>query len=161
MWTKSAPTKIDPRVAPILLGAAGFRQAMDDARLAQPGALHRSGQTILADQLVEPVERRVVGDQEQLADLVAHRDRAAVEVGRIPLFALFAVEERMKDQRRIGADVEAGGARDLAQTLERRHRGEQLDGARRIEVLGAEAETVLREPRAAVRPGLDGAEHGL
>ena len=84
-----------------------------------------------------------------------------VEVGGIALFALFAGEEWMKDHRRVRADVETGGARDLAQTLERRDRGEQLHGARRIEVLGAEAEPVLHQPRAAVRSRLDGAQHGL
>jgi hypothetical protein len=50
---------------------------------------------------------------------------------------------------------------DLGEALERSHRREQLDRARRIEVLGAAAKPVLHQTRPAGAVALDHAEHDL
>jgi hypothetical protein len=156
-----AADEIDARVTAVLLGAPRLRQPVHDARVADTRASHRAIETVLAHQLVEPVEGIVVGGEEQLADLVAHGDRAAVAIGEIAVLERLSFEQRVIDERRVGSDGPSGLTREIAEFFERGHGGEQLHGARRVEVFSASAIRVLDQAGAPVAAWLDRAEHGL
>ena len=91
----------------------------------EAGAGERGGEAVLADELVEPVERLVVRDQDELADLVADRDRAAGAMASRPPVRASRLRTADGGHRRVAVDRQAGLAAQLGQPLERRDRGEQ------------------------------------
>ena len=160
-------TEVDAGHPPVLLRRPRLVEPVDDARPpeiaegTEAGAGEGGGEPVLAHQLVEAVEGLVVGDQEELADLVAHRDPAAVQVRGVRILDRLAGEERMEDERRVGVDRQPGLGAQLGEPLEGGHGGEELDGARRVEILGPGPEPVLDEDGPAAGALLDEAEDGL
>jgi hypothetical protein len=122
---------------------------MPQSRRREPTVPHRGVDAVLPAQLDAVVVRRVVADQEQLAQCMFDRERAVDDVARVRVDAVIAGETRLDDQLRTKAERGAVRSVVLVQRQQRGDRAAQLDRARRIEVLAGIAEHAAPQRDAA------------